>query len=80
MKIKQLFIGSPIVLAGCLSLMALNTSPVEAAGKTQYECHYRHYQGEMFFRSRPIVKSGFKQPWRKLWKRGMCDYSKCPPC
>ncbi len=80
MKIKQFLRLLPIIIAGGLSLLALNSSPVEAARKTRYECHSRHYRGEMFCRSRPIVKSGFKRPWRKLWKRGMCDYSKRPPC
>jgi hypothetical protein len=79
MKIKQLFKVSSIFLAGTFTLFGLTSSPAEAR-KVQYECRYRHYQGEMFCRSRPIVKGGMKRPWRKLWKRGMCDYSKRPPC
>jgi hypothetical protein len=80
MKIKRLIGLSSMIFAGCLTLLAFSTGPVAAAHKTQYECRYRHYQGEMFCRSRPIVKSGMKRPWRGLWKKGMCNYSKRPPC
>jgi hypothetical protein len=70
MKINAYFMVSSILFAGCLAFIALNSSPVEANGKTKYECHYKHHKGELYCRSRPIVKAGLKRPWRVAGKLG----------